>query len=104
MSPSSTHEIESRGANVDAAIDAGLRRLGLTRDQVTVKVIDEGSRGLLGIGSREAIVRLSPVAAPPARPAAPPPPPERPVAPPAPRRAAPEMPPGRALTSRDSGR
>lgn len=84
MSPSSTHEIESRGANVDAAIDAGLRRLGLTRDQVTVKVIDEGSRGLLGIGSREAIVRLSPVAAPPARPAAPPPP-ERPAAPPLPR-------------------
>lgn len=84
MSPSSTHEIESRGANVDAAIDAGLRRLGLTRDQVTVKVIDEGSRGLLGIGSREAIVRLSPAPAPPARPAAPPPP-ERPAAPPLPR-------------------
>ncbi len=75
MSPSSSHEIESRGANVDAAIDAGLRRLGLARDQVTVTVIDEGSRGLLGIGSREAVVRLAPVpvAAPPARPAAPPP-------------------------------
>ncbi|HOU39708.1 MAG TPA: RNA-binding cell elongation regulator Jag/EloR [Promineifilum sp.] len=81
MSPSSTHEIESRGANVDAAIDAGLRRLGLARDQVTVTVIDEGSRGLLGIGSREAIVRLSPVAAPPARPAAAPPPVARPAAP-----------------------
>jgi len=87
MSPSSSHEIESRGANVDAAIDAGLRRLGLARDQVTVTVIDEGSRGLLGIGSREAVVRLTsvPVAAPPARPAAPPPPPPaRPVPPPAP--------------------
>ncbi len=86
MSPSSSHEIESRGANVDAAIDAGLRRLGLTRDQVTVTVIDEGSRGLLGIGSREAVVRLAPVpiAAPPARPAAPPPPPPaRPAPPPA---------------------
>jgi spoIIIJ-associated protein len=91
MSPSTNQEIEARGANVEAAIDAGLRRLGMSRDQVTVTVIDEGSRGLLGIGSREAVVRLKAVAAtpppaprpvaPPARPATPP---QRPPAPPAP--------------------
>jgi spoIIIJ-associated protein len=86
MSPSTNQEIEARGANVEAAIDAGLRRLGMSRDQVAVTVVDEGSRGLLGIGSREAVVRLkavavTPPAPPPARPAAPPPPP-----PPAPAR------------------
>lgn len=32
--------------------------MGLERDDVTIIIIDEGSRGLLGIGSREAIVRL----------------------------------------------
>ena len=78
MSPSTNQEIEARGANVEAAIDAGLRRLGMSRDQVAVTVVDEGSRGLLGIGSREAVVRLkavavAPPAPPPARPAAPPP-------------------------------
>ncbi len=74
----SNQEIESRGPTVDAAIAAGLLRLGLNRDQVTVIVIDEGSRGLLGIGSREAIVRLAPAVVAPA-------PPAPPVAPPAPR-------------------
>ena len=82
---SSSNEIEARGANVEAAIDAGLRRLGMSRDQVTVTVVDEGSRGLLGIGSREAVVRLKPVVvAPPAPPPAPrpaPPPPQRPPTP-----------------------
>lgn len=68
--------IEARGQSTDAAIEAGLRRLGLSRAQVTVEVIDEGSRGLLGIGSREAVVRLRQIVAPP--PAEP-----EPVAPPA---------------------
>jgi spoIIIJ-associated protein len=81
MASYSNQEIESRGPTVDAAIAAGLLRLGLSRDQVTVIVIDEGSRGLLGIGSREAIVRLGPLTAA-AEPVAPPPP-APPPAPPA---------------------
>ena len=96
MSPSTSHEIEARGANVEAAIDAGLRRLGMNRDQVTVTVVDEGSRGLLGIGSREAVVRLKPaVVAPPPPPPAPRPatPPARPPAPPAPLQQPPPPPP-----------
>ncbi len=105
MSPSTNQEIEARGANVEAAIDAGLRRLGMSRDQVAVTVVDEGSRGLLGIGSREAVVRLkavavTPPAPPPARPAAPPPPPPpAPARPPLPARPEPptqrEQPPAR---------
>lgn len=88
MSPSTNQEIEARGANVEAAIDAGLRRLGMSRDQVTVTVVDEGSRGLLGIGSREAVVRLKSVAAAPPAPSPAPrpvaPPPQRPPLPSAP--------------------
>lgn len=58
MLSNANQDIESRGPTVDAAIAAGLQRMGLGRDDVTIIVIDEGSRGLLGIGSREAIVRL----------------------------------------------
>jgi spoIIIJ-associated protein len=65
-------EIESRGQTVDAAVLAGLRQLGLSRDEVTIQVIDEGSRGLLGIGSREAVVRLTPVQKLPPAPPSPP--------------------------------
>ncbi|RIK24472.1 MAG: hypothetical protein DCC51_00170 [Anaerolineae bacterium] len=70
MTSSSNKEIESRGATVEAAIATGLQKLGLERDQVKVIVIDEGSRGLLGIGSREAIVYLTVVTAEPEPPAA----------------------------------
>ena len=78
MALSSKNEIESRGATVDAAVATGLQRLGVGRDQVTLIVIDEGSRGLLGIGSREAIVRLIVKTEPPA-PVAPPAPVVKPV-------------------------
>jgi spoIIIJ-associated protein len=52
-------EIEARGADVQTAVDKGLAQLGLTRNDVIVEVLDEGSRGLLGIGSRDAVVRLT---------------------------------------------
>lgn len=55
-------EIEVRGPTVDQAIEKGLRQLGLSRRDVLIEVIDEGSRGLLGLGSRDAVVRLKPLA------------------------------------------
>ncbi|MFZ1395284.1 MAG: Jag N-terminal domain-containing protein, partial [Candidatus Promineifilaceae bacterium] len=55
---SKKREIEVRGADVEKAIEAGLQKLGVNRSEVIIDVIDEGSRGLLGIGSREAVVRL----------------------------------------------
>jgi spoIIIJ-associated protein len=69
-------EIESTGSDVEAAIAAGLGELGVDREAVHIKVIDEGSRGILGIGARPARVRLSlvqeaPVEAPPEIPPAP---------------------------------
>ena len=51
-------EIESSGSNVDEAIAAGLALLAVTRENVEVEVLDEGSRGLLGLGARPARVRM----------------------------------------------
>jgi spoIIIJ-associated protein len=47
---------------LDEAIESGLQQLGLTRDQVEIEVINEGKRGLFGLGSEEAKVRLTPKA------------------------------------------
>jgi spoIIIJ-associated protein len=51
--------IEEHAPSVEEAIQAGLARLGLSRDAVDIEVLDEGRRGLLGLGGRDAIVRLS---------------------------------------------
>ncbi len=65
-------EIEVKGPDVETAVANGLSKLGLARDDVIVEVLDEGSRGLLGIGARDAVVRLTAMVAvtppPPARP------------------------------------
>lgn len=58
MSAQNNREVEVRGATVDKAIEIGLTRLGVSRQDVIVDVLDEGSRGLLGIGARDAVVRL----------------------------------------------
>ena len=51
--------IETKGSDVEAAIQAGLAKLGLSRDDVEIEILDQGSRGLLGIGARDAQVRLT---------------------------------------------
>lgn len=43
----------------EEAIARGLADLGMTREAVDVEVLDNGSRGLLGIGGRQARVRLT---------------------------------------------
>jgi spoIIIJ-associated protein len=52
--------LEAMGKTIEEAIQKGLARLGLPRDAVEIRVIREGSRGLLGLGSEDAIVRLTP--------------------------------------------
>jgi spoIIIJ-associated protein len=51
--------LEKIAPNVEEAIAQGLTELGLGKDGVDVEVLDEGSRGLLGIGGRQARVRLT---------------------------------------------
>lgn len=64
---------EFRGKTVEAAISAGLAALRLARDEVEIEIVRPGSRGVLGIGAEDAIVRLTPSRPErPARPATPP--------------------------------
>jgi spoIIIJ-associated protein len=43
----------------EEAIEIGLAQLGLTEDDVDVEILDSGSRGLLGLGGRQARVKLT---------------------------------------------
>jgi spoIIIJ-associated protein len=45
---------------IDQAIEQGLARLGLAREQVDIEIIKEGRRGVFGIGAEEAQIRLTP--------------------------------------------
>ncbi|RMD49041.1 MAG: protein jag [Candidatus Thermofonsia bacterium] len=65
----SKQKIEARGATVEDAINAGLTKLSLSRADVIVEILDEGSKGLLGIGARDAVVQLTPLVSQPAPPA-----------------------------------
>lgn len=49
---------EFRGKTIEAAISAGLAALQVSRDQVEIEVIKAGSRGVLGIGAEDAVVRM----------------------------------------------
>lgn len=49
---------EIEAPTVDEALILGLTQLGITRDEADIKVLDEGSTGFLGIGVREARVRV----------------------------------------------
>jgi len=51
------------GKSVDEAIADGLRALGLTADTAEIEIISRGSRGIFGLGSEPAQVRITPRAA-----------------------------------------
>ena len=55
--------LETSGLTVEDAITHGLAQLNLARDAVKIEIIDEGSKGLFGLGSRDALVRLTPLQA-----------------------------------------
>lgn len=51
--------LEVIAQTIDEAIEKGLNDLGLPREAVEITVLDEGGSGLLGLGSRQARVRIS---------------------------------------------
>ncbi|MGQ0849912.1 MAG: RNA-binding cell elongation regulator Jag/EloR [Actinomycetota bacterium] len=56
--------VEVRGKSVDVAIAAAMSELGMAdRDAVDIEVVQEPEKGFLGIGGRDAIVRVKPRAA-----------------------------------------
>jgi spoIIIJ-associated protein len=52
-----TLEIEEK--TVDDAINSALKELQVSRDQISVEILEEGTRGLFGIGSKPAKIRVS---------------------------------------------
>lgn len=51
--------VETEGYTIDEAIENALRVLGMERDKVTVDVLAEGRRGILGFGGQKARIRAS---------------------------------------------
>jgi spoIIIJ-associated protein len=53
-------ELEFKGKTVEEAISKGLKQLGCKKEDVTVKVVTEGSTGLFGQeGTKPAVVLIS---------------------------------------------
>jgi spoIIIJ-associated protein len=51
--------VEATGSTVDEAIQKALDELGLDEDEVDVEVLQEGSKGVLGLGTEQARVRVT---------------------------------------------
>ena len=58
MSPKRT-TLELIAPSIEDAIQNGLAELRLTREEVDIEILDEGNRGLFGLGVRQARVRLT---------------------------------------------
>jgi spoIIIJ-associated protein len=97
---SESRSIEASGPDIESAISKGIAELGVSRDEVMIEVLEEPGRRLLGLGAKQAKVRVTVIKAPatPAPPAStarmePPRPPARPVEAPAAPAAKPAKPP-----------
>ena len=53
-------QTEKTAKSVNEAVEAALAELGLNEDEVDIEVVDEGTKGFLGIGSKDAKVILHP--------------------------------------------
>lgn len=56
--------VDVTAPTLEQAIEKGLEQLGLSRNDVIIEIVEEGSRGVLGMGAREAVVRLTPLRTP----------------------------------------
>lgn len=50
---------EKKGKDLDVAIESALKELDAVREDVEVEILEEGSKGIMGIGGVEAHVRVS---------------------------------------------
>jgi spoIIIJ-associated protein len=53
--------IEITAGTVEQAIEKAEAQLGLNRDQFRIQVVREGRSGILGMGGREAVIKVSPI-------------------------------------------
>lgn len=61
---SETRSVEVSGADIEEAIELGLEQLQVSRESVIVEIIEEPSKGFLGVGAKDATVRLTTAARP----------------------------------------
>ena len=54
-----SNSTEKRAKNVNDAVKLALEELGVSEDKVTVEVIDEGAKGFLGLGARDAVGKVT---------------------------------------------
>lgn len=50
--------VEKSGKTIDEAVNAALAELNVEKDDVEIEVVNEGKRGILGIGGEDAVVRV----------------------------------------------
>jgi len=67
MAENGRRSVRISARTVEKAIERGLAALGVSREEAEIVIIEEGSRGVLGIGAEDAVVTIS-VAAPPSLP------------------------------------
>jgi spoIIIJ-associated protein len=49
--------VETEGDTIDTAIENALRLLGVEREKITVEILSEGRKGILGFGAQKAKIR-----------------------------------------------
>ncbi|MBQ6475201.1 MAG: protein jag [Clostridia bacterium] len=54
-----SNTVEISAKNIDLAVKRALEQLQCSRDDVEIEVLDSGRAGILGIGSRDAVVRVT---------------------------------------------
>ncbi len=57
--PSTITSIEKRAKSVEEAIAEALSELGVNEDEAEIVIVQEPSKGFLGLGSKEAVVKVS---------------------------------------------
>jgi len=53
--------LEVSAKNIEEAVELALNKLGLSRSEVEIEVLQEGKRGILGWGGEQAKVRVTPL-------------------------------------------
>jgi spoIIIJ-associated protein len=49
--------VETEGDTIDQAIENALISLGVGRERISIEILSEGKRGILGFGTQKARVR-----------------------------------------------
>ncbi len=51
--------LEKSGKTIDVAIEAALAELGVARENTEIEILEQPTKGIFGIGAKDAVVRIS---------------------------------------------